>query len=163
MAKGGSSVLVDLHLVTAAATAAEERFAFAYGVCLQLLDDIQDVDADRAANHHTIFTQSAVLDEVAARLAHFLNAVLLRSERFGHPAYADRIDLIHRNCFALLVGSVAAQPARFSRRFRRRVARSWPVSFRSHRLLRRRALRQWSRVSEAHAPNLSRVIIESSA
>jgi hypothetical protein len=169
MAKGGSSVLVDLHLVTPTATAAEERFAFAYGVCLQLLDDVQDVDADLAANHQTMFTRAArsgALDEVAARLAHFIDAVLLRSERFGQPVYADRIDLIHRNCLGLLVGSVAAQPARFSRRFRRRIARSWPVSFRSHRLLRRRALRQWRRVSglvREHAPSLSRVIIESSA
>jgi hypothetical protein len=169
MAKGGSSVLVDLHLVTPAATAEEERFAFAYGVCLQLLDDVQDVDADLGANHQTLFTSAArsgALDEVAARLAHFIDAVLLRSERFADPVYADRIDLIHRNCVALLVGSVADQPARFSRRFRRRLARSWPVSFRSHRRLRRRALRQWSRLSglvEEHAPNLSRAIIESSA
>ena len=166
MAKGGSSVLVDLHLVAPAATAAEERFAFAYGVCLQLLDDVQDVEADLAAHHQTLFTRAAgsgPLDEVAARLAHFINAALLRTERFGDPVYADRIDLIHRNCLALLVGSVADQPGRFSRRFRRRLARSWPVSFRSHRRLRRRAVRQWTRVSEDHAPNLSRAIIESSA
>jgi hypothetical protein len=168
MAKGGSSVLVDLHLITPSATGAEERFAFAYGVCLQLLDDVQDVAADLAANHETMFTraaQSGALDEVTARLAHFINAVLLRSERFCHPAYADRIDLIHRNCTALLVGSVAAHPSRFSRRFRRRMARSWPVSFRSHRRLRRRALRQWSRLSglvQEHAPHLSRAIIEAS-
>jgi len=169
MAKGGSSVLVDLHLVTPAATSAEERFAFAYGVCLQLLDDAQDVDADLRANHQTIFTRAArsgPLDEVTARLAHFIDAVLLGSERFGDAAYADRIDLIHRNCAALLVGSVAEQPTRFSRGFRRRLARSWPVSFRSHRRLRRRALERWARVSglvEAHAANRSRANIESQA
>jgi hypothetical protein len=148
MAKGGSSVLVDLHLVASCSTASEERFAFAYGVCLQLLDDIQDVEADLAANHQTIFTLAArggVLDEVAARLAQFIDAVLLSSERFGGAVYADRIDLIRRNCLALLVGSVAEQPRRFSRAFRRRLARQWPVSFRSHRRLHRRALARWSR------------------
>ena len=159
MAKGGSSVLVDLHLVAAHPTLVEEQFAFAYGVCLQLLDDVQDVEADLAANHQTICTRAAqcgALDEIATRLAHFIDAVLLHSERFADEAYADRIDLIRRNCLALLVGSVAEQPARFSRGFRRRLARSWPVSFRSHRRLHRRAR---ARVAE-DAPHLSSAIIE---
>jgi hypothetical protein len=150
MSKGGSSVLVDLYLVAAAPSPAEERFAFAYGVFLQLLDDLQDVEADLAAHHQTIFTSAArrgVLDEGAARLAHFVDAVLLRSDRFGAAVYGDRIDLIRRNCLALLVGSVAENPARFSGRFRRRLARQWPVSFGSHRRLRRRALARWSRLS----------------
>ena len=159
MAKGGSSVVVDLYLVAASPSRAEERFAFGYGVCLQLLDDVQDVEADLAANHHTIFTRAArcdVLDDAVARLAAFIDAVLLRSEPFGHAVYADRIDLIRRNCLALLVGSVAAQPARFSRTFRRRLARQWPVSFPSHRRLQRRALAHWRRleplVVAPHAP-----------
>ena len=159
MAKGGTSVLVDLHLVAASPTRVEEQFAFSYGVCLQLLDDVQDVEADLAANHQTMCTRAAQcgpLDEIAARLARFIDAVLLHSERFNDEAYGDRIDLIRRNCLALLVGSVAEQPARFSRGFRRRLAGSWPVSFRSHRRLHRRAL---ARVAE-DAPHLSSAIIE---
>jgi hypothetical protein len=39
--KGGSSVLADLYLVAGRASALEERFAFGYGVFLQLLDDLQ--------------------------------------------------------------------------------------------------------------------------
>lgn len=147
--KGGSSVLADLYLVMDVPQPLEERFAFGYGVCLQLLDDLQDVEADLAVGHETLFTRATrrvALDELAARLVRFIDAVLLRNRRFDGPAFTDRIDLIRRNCLALLVGSVAEHPNRFSRRFRRDLARQWPVSFRSHRRLRRRALARWSRV-----------------
>ena len=146
--KGGSSVVTDLYLVTDTPQPLEERFAFGYGVFLQLLDDLQDVEADLTAGHETIFTRAArrgTLDELAARLARFIDAVLLRNGRFDDPAFTDRLDLIRRNCLALLVGSVAEHPHRFSRVFRRRLARQWPVSFRSHRRLWRRARARWSK------------------
>jgi len=52
---------------------------------------------------------------------------------------ADCKDLIRRNCTSLLVGAIAAQPRRFSREFRRAIARRWPFSLRAMRRLRRRA------------------------
>lgn len=146
--KGGSSVSTDLYLVTRLATPAEERFAFGYGVFLQLLDDLQDVEVDRAAGHETLFTRAArrgPLDDLTARLARFIDTVLAE-ERFDGPEFADRIDLIRRNCRALLVCSVAERPKHFSRRFRRHLARHWPVSFRAHPRLRRRAVKRWSEV-----------------
>ncbi len=139
--KGGSSVLADLHLVSTTPTADQERFAFGYGVFLQLLDDLQDVEDDLAAGHETLFTRAArrgPLDQPTARLACFIDATL--DGAFAGAAFADRLDLVRRNCRALLVGSVALQPARFSRRFRRGLEARWPVSFRAHRRLRRRAL-----------------------
>jgi hypothetical protein len=150
--KGGSSVLADLHLVADRPQPIEERFAFGFGVCLQLLDDLQDVDDDLAARHETLFTRAArrgPLDALSARLARFIDAVLLTNGRFDGPAFADRVDLIRRNCLALLVGTVAEHPHRFSFRCRRRLARQWPVSFRSHRRLRRRALARWTLVRPA--------------
>jgi hypothetical protein len=139
--KGGSSVLADLHLVSPEASAAQERFAFGYGVFLQLLDDLQDVEEDLAAGHETLFTRAArrgPLDEPAARLLRFIDVTL--DGAFRGAAFAERLDLVRRNCRALLVGSVALQPGRFSRRFRRRLEARWPVSFHTHRRLRRRAL-----------------------
>lgn len=147
--KGGSSVLADLYLVHPFPEDPAERFAFRYGVCLQLLDDLQDVDTDLRAGHQTLFTRAAHcsrLDDLAARLARFIDTVLASEERFGGPAFAERLDMIRRNCRALLVGSVAEQPHYFSSHFRRRLARQWPVSFRAYRGLRRRAVRRWSEV-----------------
>lgn len=146
--KGGSSVSADLYLVTREVSPADERFAFGYGVFLQLLDDLQDVEVDRAARHQTLFTCAArrgPLDALATRLACFIDTVL-SAERFAAPEFADRIDLIRRNCRALLVGSVAEHPARFTSRFRRHLERQWPVTFRAQLRLRRRAMRCWSEV-----------------
>ncbi len=106
--KGGSSVLADLHLVAPLRDPAHERFAFGFGVFLQLLDDLQDVDEDLAAGHETLFTRAArrgVLDEPTARLARFIDRTL--DGAFPGAAHAERVDLVRRNCRALLVGSVA--------------------------------------------------------
>lgn len=145
--KGGSSVLADLYLVAGAASPDEERFAFGYGVALQLMDDLQDVEHDRAAGHQTVFTRAASrgpLDEPAARLLHFIDGVLDDGPCFAGPAFADRKDLLRRNCRSLVVGSMAEHPWRFTRGFRRRVAVQWPFALPAMRRLRRRAQRRFA-------------------
>jgi hypothetical protein len=144
--KGGASVLADLWLVAGEADEADERFAFGYGVFLQLLDDLQDLDTDLAAGHQTIFTRAAArgtLDAPAARLCRFVDRVL-DAEPLADEAAAERRDLVRRNCRTLLVSSVAAQPRRFSRRFRRSVERRWPFTLGAMRRLRARAERRFA-------------------
>ena len=148
--KGGSSVLADLYLVAGAPEPWEELFAFGYGVFLQLLDDLQDVETDLAMGHETLFTRAArrgLLDRLTARLVHFIDEVLASQERFQHPEFEDRVDLIRRNCRVLLVGSVSEHPQRFSRQFRQHLARQWPLSFRACRRLRRHALKRWNKAA----------------
>lgn len=150
-AKGGASVLADLYLVAGSATAHEERFAFGYGVFLQLLDDLQDVSSDRAAGHQTLFTHAlndGRLDEETARLARFIDLVLDTGHAFPATHLADCMDLIRRNCRSLLVGVIAEQPALFGRSFRREVERQWPLSFAAMRRLRRRATRRFQATAE---------------
>jgi hypothetical protein len=144
-AKGGASVLADLYLVAGDASAAEERFAFGYGVFLQLLDDLQDVTTDLAAGHQTLFTHAigrGRLDDETARLARFIDVVLDADHAFPAAHIGDCLDLIRRNCRALLVGVIAEHPALFGRALRREVEGQWPLSFRAMRRLRRRATRR---------------------
>jgi len=153
--KGGTSVLADLYLVAGRASAGEERFGFGYGVALQLLDDLQDVESDLAAGHQTLFTRAArrgALDAPASRLARFIDRVLDGEDCLARPELADRQDLIRRNCRTLLVGAVAEQPRRFSRRFRRAVARRWPFAFRAMRRLHRRATTRYQAVAASQHP-----------
>jgi len=153
--KGGTSVLADLYLVAGRASASEERFAFGYGVALQLLDDLQDVESDLAAGHQTLFTRAArcgALDAPASRLARFIDRVLDGEEWLARPEVAERQDLIRRNCRTLLVGAVAEQPRRFSRRFRRTLARRWPFAFRAMRRLRRRAAKRYQAAAARQPP-----------
>jgi hypothetical protein len=140
--KGGTSVLADLHLVAADVTPAEESFAFGYGVCLQLLDDFQDVEADRAAGHQTLFTRAAArgaLDEATRSLAALVDRVLAHSSVFADPESSVREDFVRRSCHALLVATIADRPRGLSRGLRRSVERQWPFSLRAVRRLRRRA------------------------
>jgi len=151
VAKGGASVLADLYLVAGEATPAEERFAFGYGVFLQLLDDLQDATTDLAAGHQTLFTQAArrgPLDELTARLARFIDVVLDSERGFPSEHATDCMDLIRRNCRALLVGVMAEQPTLFSRSFRYDVERQWPLGFRAMRRLRRRARRRFQATAQ---------------
>jgi hypothetical protein len=146
-AKGGSSVLADAYLVCGRPGPEQERFAFGYGVFLQLLDDLQDVEADLAVGHQTLFTRAAArgpLDAQAARLARFIDSVLDAHEAFRDPAFSDRKDLIRRNCRGLLVGAVAEQPKRFTRGFRRSLQNQWPLGLRAIRRLRERAERRFA-------------------
>ena len=150
-AKGGASVLADLYLIGGDATGAQERFAFGYGVFLQLLDDLQDATADRAARHHTLFTlasETGTLDELTARLMNFIDVVLDRERAGASAASGDCLDLIRRNCHCMLAAVMSAQPAMFSRRFRRSVERQWPLSFRGMRRLRRRAQQRFQATSQ---------------
>jgi hypothetical protein len=155
--KGGASVLADLYLVAGSASPLEERFAFGYGVFLQLLDDLQDVELDLAAGHQTLFTRAArrghgAIEALTSRLARFIDRVLLEGERFAGHEFADRRDLIRRNCRTLLVSAVAMQPRLFGRRFRRTLEGQWPLGFRAMRRLRRRAQRRFRDAAERLQP-----------
>jgi hypothetical protein len=154
--KGGSSVLADLYLVAGDATPSLERFAFGYGVFLQLLDDLQDVATDRAAGHQTLFTRAAErgpLDEATARLAWFIGRVLDDAEILEGPGAAGRKDLVRRNCQSLLVGAITDQPRHFTQGFRRSVERQSPFSLAAIRRLWRRAERRFTKAaSRLQAP-----------
>lgn len=58
-AKGGASVLADGFLITGDLTPAQQYFLFAYGIWLQLVDDIQDIQEDTESGTQTIFTAPA--------------------------------------------------------------------------------------------------------
>jgi hypothetical protein len=144
--KGGASVLADLYLVAGDAIPREERFAFGYGVFLQLLDDLQDVHVDLAAEHQTLFTLAArqgTLADLTARLLDFIDVVLDEVPTDASAHTTDCLDLIRRNCHSMLAGVMAENQAMFSRRFRRSVERQWPLSFRAMRCLRRQAHRRF--------------------
>jgi hypothetical protein len=166
--KGGASVLADVYLVAGTPDEPDRRFAFGYGVFLQLLDDLQDVEADLAAGHETLFTRAAgrgLLDAPAAQLARFVDRVL-DAEPLADAEAEERRDLVRRNCRVLLVSAVAARPRRYSRRFRRAIERRWPFTLGAMRRLRARAERRFAepmaalRDSARAGPLLDRALAE---
>ncbi len=168
--KGGASVLADGFLVAGELSADEIEFLFGYGVLLQLLDDLQDAAADRAAGHRTLFSQAAGrrrldesadgwrpaqsadsrrLDRLTSRLARFIPRALARAERFEAPGWEVALDLIRRHCPLLLIQAVADQRELFGREMVARIEAHAPVAFAALPGLRRRMTRRWRRTERS--------------
>ena len=72
--KGGASVLADAYLALPALSSQAQRFAFLWGVFLQLADDLQDLKEDQANGALTLFTTAAgrePLDFLTAKTLQF--------------------------------------------------------------------------------------------
>lgn len=150
VAKGGSSVLVDAYLVDGRPSAELARFAFVYGVVLQLADDLQDVEADVEAGHQTLFTRAArrgTLDVEFWRLVRFLDASLElcpSSPQAPADEGPDRqalVSLARASMVHLMIQAVGAQPGTMRSALRRRLAGHSPVTYGRARSLRRRLAR----------------------
>ena len=106
--KGGTSVLADAYLAAGTPDPPQARFAFHWGVLLQLADDLQDVDEDRRAGVQTVFTQAAertTLDDCTSRTMYFAQWVMgLLAELPGADGGALP-GLIRRSSLSLIVRS----------------------------------------------------------
>ncbi|MGO8931814.1 MAG: hypothetical protein ACLQU3_33585 [Limisphaerales bacterium] len=132
IAKGGASVLTDACLVRGWLTDDEAEFMFAYGVLLQLMDDLQDLCDDLANRHMTIFTRQTglgPLDEVTVRLWAFTQKVLWVFSRFASAQPRSLKSLIQDNLRLLLVQTVARNHEFYTPDFVMRVEASSPVRF----------------------------------
>ncbi len=108
--KGGASVLADAYLVGGKLSEAEASFMFGYGVLLQLLDDLQDVQSDLADGHTTLFARPAAggfLDEVTSKLWSFMRAVLSHPTGSGANHFGPINAMIQESCKLLLLRAVA--------------------------------------------------------
>jgi len=113
-AKGGSSVLADAYLAAGALTESEIRFAFEWGVLLQLGDDLQDLQQDLDRGSLTLITQEAgrqPLDALTNRILNFADVVMARLDNLA--TCRDQVkELLKRSSRWLLVRA-AAQAGKF--------------------------------------------------
>jgi hypothetical protein len=87
-AKGGTSVLADACLCHGSLTEAEAKFAFDWGVLLQLGDDLQDLENDLKEHSATLFTEAAInripLDSLVRQLLTFSGRVADELDALPH-------------------------------------------------------------------------------
>jgi hypothetical protein len=115
IAKGGTSVVADAHLVAPALTQAQKRFVFLWGVLLQFADDLQDYRRDARDGARTLFTLAAPpLDELARRTLAFAEAVCEELDALPAPGQRPLKDLIERSAAALIVRGIGAADGAFS-------------------------------------------------
>lgn len=108
-AKGGASVLADAYLAAGSLTPREATFAFAWGVLLQLADDLDDLPLDRQHGFRNLFSQAAErepLDQLTTRALNFGHSVmkLMHALPNGCAPYKE---LLRRNSSSLIIRAAA--------------------------------------------------------
>jgi hypothetical protein len=129
--KGGASVLPDAYLVAGSLSEAEAEFMFGFGVLLQLIDDLQDLQADLANGHATLFARQAggLLDGVTTRLWAFAQAVLWAAGRFDAPKHQPIKALIQESCKLMVLQAVARNQHLYSPGFAAELEAASPFRF----------------------------------
>ncbi len=130
-AKGGDSVLADAHLAAGRLTAVEARFAFEWGVLLQLGDDLQDVREDAAGGIRTLFSEAMgcePLDELTNRTFHFTQRVMTELDELETAPTALK-DLIRQSSCSLLIRAAGAAREYYSQPYIARLEMYSPFRF----------------------------------
>ena len=131
-AKGGSSVLADACLAHGWLNDEENRFAFEWGVLLQLGDDLQDVCDDRQRGSVTIFSRAAALgnplDGLVIQLLSFSEKVGARMDRLPNGPEMLK-ELLRMSWRSLIIGAVAHSHEFFSQDFLEEAERCSPFRF----------------------------------
>jgi hypothetical protein len=130
--KGGTSVLADACLVRGSLTMQESRFAFNWGVLLQLGDDLQDLAQDIRNQSATVFTRAAIsgmpLDSLAVQLLNYGDSVATQMEHLPHASVMLK-HLLTFSWRSLIIGAIAGSRQFFSARFLQEAERLSPFRF----------------------------------
>jgi hypothetical protein len=147
-AKGGASVLADACFARGWLNQQESRFAFTWGVLLQLGDDLQDVRDDLERGSVTLFTRAIALglplDGLVSQLLNFSEEAGAAMDAL--PTGTETLkNLMRMSWRSLIVGAVAHASEFFSTAFLRETESRSPFRFdfiraRQKRLTARRGL-----------------------
>jgi hypothetical protein len=130
--KGGTSVLADACIARGWLSPQESRFAFEWGVLLQLGDDLQDVREDMQHGSVTLFTLAVALgvplDTLATQLLSFSDhvAALMDDLPSGTPMLKDLLRMSWRS---LIIGAVGDSHQFFTPQFLAATERTSPFRF----------------------------------
>ncbi len=130
-AKGGASVLADAYLAAGSLTPLEARFAFQWGVVLQLSDDLQDLEQDRQRGSLTLFSQAAErepLDKLTNRLMQFALTVTRQMEHLPNAPEPLK-ELLIRSSRSLLIRAAGNLDGLYTRPYLSEVESYSPFRF----------------------------------
>jgi hypothetical protein len=129
-AKGGTAVLADGHLVSDSLNDAQRQFIYGHGIFAQLLDDMEDVEADSQAGRLTVYSQPAghwSLDVLANRAFHFSRQILNQLDCFEVEESVR--ELIHRGANLLLIDTIGRTERYYSAAYLRELQAHSPFRF----------------------------------
>ena len=105
--KGGTSVLADGYLVSDSLNESQREYTYGHGIFAQLLDDMEDIEADSQAGRLTVYSQPAghwSLDRLANRTFEFGRKVLTGLDCFDVDEPVRK--LIRRGANLLLIDAI---------------------------------------------------------
>jgi hypothetical protein len=143
--KGGTSVLADGYLVAGQLTPAQATLLFGYGCFTQLMDDLEDLEADLEKGQMTIFSQTArhwTLDNLSNHLFAFGRMIFSDLNTFTTPAAGPLKEVMDRVLDPLLINSMAQVGSLYSRPYINRLERHFPFRFAALHKQRERITRQ---------------------
>ena len=130
-AKGGTSVLADACLAAGQLSGEQIRFAFRWGIVLQLGDDLQDVHSDRQRGSLTLYTaasERAPLDAITNRTLQFGRWVMVEMDglKSSRPVLNE---LLRRSSQLLLIRSAAGAEELYTAEYLRTLESYSPFRF----------------------------------
>ncbi len=145
--KGGTSVLADGYLVKGELTAEEADFVFGYGVFLQIIDDLQDVEEDISNGHMTILSQVATkwpLDKLINKLFWFIEGILEDAKFFSSNDSIKLKKIIHKSCIIMIFEAVSKNRKRFSEKYLKELEKYSTLRFSYYKKLKRKFQKDFS-------------------
>ena len=128
--KGGTSVLADGDLVSGSLTEAQRAYTYGHGIFAQLLDDLEDVEADSEAGRLTVYSQAAGhwhLDGLMNRTFHFGHRILQRLDCFDIEEPLR--ELIRRGADLVFIETIGRSGRYFTEPYLREVEAHSPFRF----------------------------------
>lgn len=130
--KGGTSVLADAYLVRGNLSTEEAKFMFNYGVLLQIIDDLQDVEEDFNSFHMTILSQlenKFKLDPLINKLFDFIKILFINENCFKSEKAILLKRIIIDSSNILINEAVSKNTSRFSKKYVNALERKSKVRF----------------------------------
>jgi len=145
--KGGTSVLADGYLVKSKLSKEELEFMFAYGVFLQLIDDLQDMKEDLDNKHITIFSALATklpLDKLTNKLFWFIEEVLNYTDIFSCDDAIKVKEVIKESCEIMMLEAISKNKKMFSRSYIKQMEKYSMIRFSYYKKLKNKFNKKFS-------------------
>lgn len=129
--KGGTSVLADGYLVAGKLTQMQEQALFAYGIYLQLLDDIQDLKEDAETDTRTMFSCLKQEDRSAMvnKTIHFGREVIDELRCLNETCNDDFIQLMKQSIEMMMIESVGLNNDWYSSPYSQEMEKHSPLNY----------------------------------
>jgi len=145
--KGGTSVLTDGYLVKGHLSETEASFMFGYGVFLQLIDDLQDVEEDYRDGNMTLFSQVAYkypLDRLTNKLFWFIEEVLINRMALDSADSLKLRDVIYESCKIMIFEAISKNRKLYSRKYIKKMEKYSMLRFRYYKKIKKKFQRSFS-------------------